>query len=83
MFEIKSLAEKHDYPDLFTVRFAREKLYIGDTSYPIGQLSVDILKNDSRWNLYVDEIEILIEKYEKIDIETMGFPETWKDLLIV
>ena len=41
-----------------------------------------ILKNDSRWNLYVDEIEILIEKYEKIDIETMGFPETWKDLLI-
>ena len=35
MFEIKSLAEKRDYPDLFTVRFAREKLYIGDTSYPI------------------------------------------------
>ena len=43
MFEVKSLAEKHDYPDLFTVRFAREKLYIGDTSYPIGQLSVDML----------------------------------------
>ena len=43
MFEIKSLAEKRDYPDLFTVRFAREKLYIGDTSYPIGQLSVDML----------------------------------------
>lgn len=42
-----------------------------------------ILKNDSRWNLYVDEIEILIEKYEKINIETMGFPENWKDFLIV
>ena len=42
-----------------------------------------ILKNDSHWNLYVDEIEILIEKYEKIDIETMGFPENWKDLLII
>ena len=42
-----------------------------------------ILKNDSRWNLYVQDIEILIDKYEKVDIRTMGFPENWKELLIV
>ena len=42
-----------------------------------------ILKNDSRWNLYVQDIEILIDKYEKVDIRTMGFPENWKELLLV
>lgn len=37
MFEIKSLAEKRDYPDLFTVRFAREKIYIsGIRLIPLG-----------------------------------------------
>lgn len=42
-----------------------------------------ILKNDSRWNLYVQDIEILIDKYEKVDIRTMGFPDNWKELLLV
>lgn len=42
-----------------------------------------ILKNDSHWNLYVQDIEILIDKYEKVDIKTMGFPENWKELLLV
>lgn len=42
-----------------------------------------ILQNDSRWNLYVQDIETLIDKYEKVDIRTMGFPENWKELLIV
>ena len=42
-----------------------------------------ILKNDSRWNLYVQDIETLIDKYEKVDIRTMGFPENWKELLLV
>ncbi len=40
-----------------------------------------ILKNDKHWNFYVDQIEMLIDKYEKIDVKTMGFPENWKDLL--
>ena len=30
---------------------------------------------------YVDNIEILFDKYEKVDIKTMGFPENWKELL--
>ena len=42
-----------------------------------------ILKDDSRWNLYVQDIEILIDKYEKVDIKTMGFPENWRELLLV
>ena len=33
------------------------------------------------WNQYVDKIEALIDKYEKVDIKTMGFPKSWKELL--
>ena len=29
-----------------------------------------ILKNDKHWNLYVDQIELLIDKYEKVDVNT-------------
>jgi abortive infection bacteriophage resistance protein len=42
-----------------------------------------ILKNDSHWNLYVQDIETLIDKYEKVDIQTMGFPKNWKELLLI
>lgn len=40
-----------------------------------------ILKNDKHWKLYVDQIELLIDKYEKVDVKTMGFPDDWKKLL--
>lgn len=40
-----------------------------------------LLKNDSHWKIFVDNIEILFDKYEKVDIKTMGFPENWKELL--
>lgn len=40
-----------------------------------------LLKNDSHWNIFVENIEILFEKYESVDIKTMGFPEKWKELL--
>lgn len=40
-----------------------------------------ILKNDKHWNLYVDQIELLIDKYEKVDVKTMVFPDDWKKLL--
>jgi abortive infection bacteriophage resistance protein len=42
-----------------------------------------ILKNDSHWNLYVQDIETLIDKFEKVDIQTMGFPKNWKELLLI
>ena len=41
-----------------------------------------LLKNDVHWILFVQDIETLIEKYEGIDIKTMGFPENWKELLL-
>lgn len=31
--------------------------------------------------LFVDNIELLFEKYECVQISTMGFPENWKELL--
>ena len=41
-----------------------------------------ILKNDVHWPIFVERIESLLEKYDCIDIKTMGFPENWKALLI-
>lgn len=40
-----------------------------------------LLKNDSHWNIFVDKIDMLFEKYESVDIKTMGFPKNWKELL--
>lgn len=40
-----------------------------------------LLKEDSHWNLFVDKLKILFEKYEKVNINTMGFPENWIELL--
>lgn len=42
-----------------------------------------LLKKDSHWNMYVDNIGLLFDKYENIDIKTMGFPENWNELLKV
>lgn len=40
-----------------------------------------LLMNDRHWNLFVERIELLFEKYESVEIKTMGFPLNWKDLL--
>lgn len=40
-----------------------------------------LLKADTHWNLFVDKLEMLFEKYENVDIGTMVFPENWKELL--
>lgn len=41
-----------------------------------------LLSDDVHWNLFVQDIETLIDKYDGVDIKTMGFPATWKKLLI-
>lgn len=41
-----------------------------------------LLKNDTHWNLFVDNVELLFDKYECVQISTMGFPENWKELLL-
>lgn len=40
-----------------------------------------ILKNDNHWNLFLDKVEMLFDKYENVDITTMGFKENWKEIL--
>lgn len=40
-----------------------------------------LLKNDTHWNLFVDNIELLFDKYDNVQIKTMGFPINWKELL--
>ena len=40
-----------------------------------------LLKNDVHWNLFVDKIELLFDKYQYVKISTMGFPENWRELL--
>lgn len=40
-----------------------------------------ILKQDLHWNPFVDKIETLFHKYDHVQIDTMGFPAHWKELL--
>lgn len=42
-----------------------------------------LLKKDKHWNTFVEQVELLFEKYEHVDFKTMGFPENWKELLEV
>lgn len=39
-----------------------------------------LLPNDRHWFEFVDTIELLFEKYSSVNIETMGFPENWKNI---
>lgn len=42
-----------------------------------------LLINDTHWNLFVDRTGLLFEKYESVNIGTMGFTDNWKELLEV
>ncbi len=42
-----------------------------------------ILSNDEHWNSYVEKIQILIDEYEVVDVKTMGFPDNWKEILLM
>lgn len=42
-----------------------------------------LLKDDRHWNLFVDNIQMLFDKYESVDIKTMEFPQNWKEFLYV
>ncbi len=41
-----------------------------------------LLPNNRHWKQFLDEIELLIEKYPAVDINTMRFPVNWKEILI-
>lgn len=40
-----------------------------------------LLKTDVHWNLFVERIGLLFDKYENVSINTMGFPNHWKEIL--
>ena len=40
-----------------------------------------LLKKDSHWDEYVQDIRKLFDKYDCVDIKTMGFPEKWEEFL--
>lgn len=50
--------------------------------YGVLLCMMQLLKEDKNWKLFVDELELLIDKYENIEIKTMDFPENWKELLL-
>ena len=41
-----------------------------------------ITKKDAHWIAFVNSIDELINKYPAVKIDTMGFPEKWKDFLL-
>jgi len=41
-----------------------------------------ILRNDSHWNEFVNNLKLLLFKYKNINLKTMGFPKNWEELLI-
>lgn len=51
------------------------------TIYAVLLCMKHLLKNDAHWNLFVDKIELLFDKYDNVQIKTMGFPINWKKLL--
>ena len=41
-----------------------------------------LLITDTHWKSFVDDIERLFDKYECVQIATMGFPDNWKKILL-
>ena len=78
------------YGRLYNAKMAKTpKLYKEYTQAGIGNNRIfgvllcmkNLLKSDSQWDLFVDKIEMLLDKYESVQINTMGFPENWKEIL--
>jgi len=41
-----------------------------------------LIPNDNKWDEFIQTIDLLIDKYNSVDIKLMGFPDNWKDLLL-
>ena len=40
-----------------------------------------LVKHDAHWIDFLDEMELIVEKYSVVNICTMGFPVEWKQYL--
>ena len=43
----------------------------------------ELIPNDNHWIQFVDTLELLIEKYSSVNLEKIGFPDNWKDFLLM
>jgi len=41
-----------------------------------------LIPHDQHWNSFVEQLDGYIKKYPSVKIETMGFPDDWKNLLL-
>lgn len=55
---------------------------VNNRIYSILLCMMQLLKEDKQWKIFLDELELLMDKYDGIDIKTMGFPKNWKELLL-
>lgn len=79
------------YGRLYNAKLAKTPMmYKKYTSAGIGNIRVfcvllciyHIVPHDDHWHEFVVQLDELIKKYPAVKIETMGFPEDWKDYLI-
>jgi len=52
-----------------------------DSVFSIILIMGKLIQDDFEWRTFLTNLRALIEQYDKIDIELMGFPETWEHLL--
>lgn len=80
------------YGRLYNAKLTKTpRLYKQDASRGVSSIRVfgtlvcmkHLLPADRHWQDFVDQIELLFEKYPHVQKGTMGFPENWKDILSV
>jgi len=52
-----------------------------DTVFSLILIMGKLIKDDIEWGTFVTNLWALIDQYEKVDVELMGFPEKWEHLL--
>ncbi len=78
------------YGRLYNAKLSKTPmLYKQYTKAGIGNIRVfgvliclsHLIPHDAHWEAFVDQLAALLQKYPSVKIETMGFPENWKDYL--
>jgi hypothetical protein len=41
----------------------------------------ELLKGSNQWDTFVDELDMLTKKYDRINICSMGFVDDWQEML--
>ncbi len=79
------------YGRLYNEKLAKKpKLYRDDRKQGISNERImgvlicmkHMLPNDQHWVEFINEIDDLFKEYSDVKINTMGFPENWKNLLL-